>query len=216
MNKNVKLDKYIDELLLRYPLLKSSRPEIEQGYLTLEECYRKEGKLLVAGNGGSSADANHIVGELMKGFLLARTIPDPIAAKLVATNPVKGSVLAAKLQRALPALALDNQNALNTAFSNDVDGKLTFAQQVYGYGNRGDVFLGITTSGNSENILYAAVTARAKGLKVVGLTGRGGGSLKELTDVCVCVDETETYKIQELHLPIYHIWCLMLEEALFG
>ena len=128
----------------------------------------------------------------------------------------KGAELADRLQQALPTIALNNHNSLNTAFLNDVDGSMCFAQQVNGYGEAGDVLLAISTSGNSSNILYAAVTAKAKGIKIVGLTGRGGGRLKDLADVIIPVEETETYKIQELHLPIYHCWCMMLEERFFG
>lgn len=210
------LKKYIDELIQRYPMLVDSREEIIEGYCILKRCYKDGGKLLIAGNGGSSADANHIVGELMKGFCLSRNISKKLEEKLCEVDQVRGAELATKLQEALPAIALDNHNALNTAFMNDVDGKLIYAQQVNGYGDPGDVFLGITTSGNSENVLNAAVTAKAKGLKVLGLTGKSGGQMKTLADVCVCVNETETYKVQELHLPIYHCWCLMLEEAWFN
>ena len=205
----------INELLDRYPRLCSNRAEIIAGYHMLEECYQKGRKILIAGNGGSSADANHIVGELMKGFCLPRNIPEEMIAKLLKADSIRGLELAEKLQEALPAIALDNHNALNTAFSNDVDGKLSYAQQVYGYGVSGDVFLGITTSGNSENILYAAVVAKAKGLKILGLTGKNGGKMRELSDVCVNVNETETYKVQELHLPVYHCWCLMLEDKFY-
>ena len=120
------------------------------------------------------------------------------------------------MQNALPAIALTSHTSLNTAFLNDVDGKLCFAQQVNGYGMKGDVFMAMSTSGNSENILYAAITAKAKGLKVIGLTGKGGGKLASLADVMIAVDEEETYRAQELHVPVYHCLCLMLEEYFFG
>lgn len=213
---NKELTKYVDELTERYPVLKDSREDIIQAYLVLEESYLQGGKLLVAGNGGSSADANHIVGELMKGFCLPRKVSEEFAEKLKSVDEVRGAQLADKLQGALPAIALDNHNALNTAFLNDVDGALMYAQQVNGYGNAGDVFLGITTSGNAGNVMYAAVVAKAKGLKVIGLTGKTGGKLVGQADVCIRVNETETYKVQELHLPIYHCLCLMVEKRFFG
>ena len=213
---NKELTKYVDELTERYPVLKDSREDIIQAYLVLEEAYLQGGKLLVAGNGGSSADANHIVGELMKGFCLPRKVSEEFAEKLKSVDEVRGAQLADKLQGALPAIALDNHNALNTAFLNDVDGALMYAQQINGYGNAGDVFLGITTSGNAGNVMYAAVVAKAKGLKVIGLTGKTGGKLVGQADVCIRVNETETYKVQELHLPIYHCLCLMVEKRFFG
>lgn len=209
------LMKYIEELVERYPVLASSQEDIVKGYQVLEKCYASGGKLLIAGNGGSASDANHIVGELMKGFCLPRKLPQELASKLQSVDQERGTVLADKLQGALPAIALDNHNALNTAFINDVDGLLTYAQQVLGYGNAGDVFLGISTSGNAGNVMYAAVTAKAKELKVIGLTGKTGGKLAGVADVCIRVDEVETYKVQELHLPIYHCLCLMLEERFF-
>lgn len=209
------LNKYVDELIERYPVLDDSREDIVKAYFTLEESYLHGGKLLVAGNGGSAADANHIVGELMKGFCLPRKMSEEFADKLKAVDEERGAELADKLQGALPAIALDNHNALNTAFMNDVDGALIYAQQVNGYGNAGDVFLGITTSGNAGNVMYAAVVAKAKGMKVIGLTGKTGGKLAGVADVCIRVNETETYKVQELHLPIYHCLCLMVEKRFF-
>ncbi|MBQ8189974.1 MAG: SIS domain-containing protein [Lachnospiraceae bacterium] len=215
-NLSQELNAYVDELIERYPVLDDSREDIVDAYLILEESYLQGGKLLAAGNGGSAADANHIVGELMKGFCLPRKMSQEFADKLKAVDEVRGAQLAEKLQGALPAIALDNHNALNTAFLNDVDGTMIYAQQVNGYGNAGDVFLGITTSGNAGNVMYAAVVAKAKGLKVIGLTGKTGGKLAGIADVCIRVNETETYKVQELHLPIYHCLCLMVEHKFFG
>lgn len=205
----------LERLIRRYPQLAPIRQEIDQAYQILEQCYEKGGKLLVAGNGGSCADSEHIVGELMKGFCRKRPVPEAFAKALKQADPVMGPELAAKLQGALPAMALTGHAALSTAYLNDVDGLLTFAQQVYGYGSEGDVLLGISTSGNSKNILYAMTAARAKGMKIIGLTGRDGGTLKQAADVAVIVPEQETYQIQELHLPIYHTLCLMLEERFF-
>lgn len=200
---------------LEYPVLKSVENEIFEAYLLLEELYKNGGKLLIAGNGGSAADAEHIVGELMKGFKLSRKLQADFADKLIKENFEFGTVLAENLQGALPAIALDGHPALSTAYMNDCEPILCFAQQVYGYGKAGDVFLGISTSGNSKNILYAATTARAKGMKVIGLTGAKNSKLDQMCDVCIKVPQTETYKIQELHLPVYHCLCLMLENEFF-
>lgn len=207
---------YIDDLILRYPKLEASKTDIMNAYELLKDCFENKGKLLICGNGGSSSDANHIVGELMKGFCLPRKVSCEFANKLKSINADEGTVLAEKLQGALPAIALDNHNALNTAYLNDVDGLLCYAQHIMGYGNEGDVLLGISTSGNSKNVMYAVTTAKAKGLKTILLTGKSGGRLKNEVDIAICVDETETYKIQELHLPVYHCLCLMLEKHFFG
>lgn len=211
-----RLMKHINLLIERYPSLVSAKEEIISAYLLLEECYGNGCKLLVAGNGGSAADAEHIVGELMKGFKMPRKPKTAFAEKLVAENQELGAVLAENLQGALPAIALDGHPALSTAYMNDCEPLLCFAQQVNGYGKTGDVFLGISTSGNSKNVLYAATTAHAKGLKVIGLTGANDSKLKDLSDVCIKAPQTETYMIQELHLPIYHCLCVMLEDKFFG
>lgn len=211
-----RLMKHIDLLVERYPSLESAKEEIVEAYLVLEESYDNGGKLLVAGNGGSAADAEHIVGELMKGFKMPRKPEADFAEKLVAENQELGVVLAENLQGALPAIALDGHAALSTAYMNDCEPLLCFAQQVNGYGKAGDVFLGISTSGNSKNILYAATTARAKGMKVIGLTGAKDSKLMDMSDVCIKAPQTETYMIQELHLPIYHCLCLMLEDKFFN
>lgn len=210
------LDGYVRSLILRYPNLGIVRESIVNAYLMLEDCYEKGGKLLIAGNGGSAADSEHIVGELMKGFKLSRELCDEFKAKLVRVDAELGPVLAGKLQGALPAIALDGHLALTTAYMNDADPVLCFAQQVYGYGNNGDVLLGISTSGNSKNILYAATVAKAKGMKVIGLTGAKDSKLSSIADIVVKVPQRETYMVQELHLPIYHCWCLMLESKFFG
>lgn len=207
--------RYLTELTERYPVLKQVECDIKALYETVRESYENGGKLLIAGNGGSCADSEHIVGELMKGFVKKRSVPEEMAQSLKAVDPERGEKLAASLQQGLAAIALTGHTALSTAFLNDVDGEMIYAQQVYGYGKPGDVLLGITTSGNSENIMYAAVAAKAKGMKVVGLTGRDGGKLKGICDAAVVVPETETFKIQELHLPVYHALCLMLEEHFF-
>lgn len=210
-----RLMKHIDLLVERYPSLESAKEDIIEAYLLLEESYEYGGKLLVAGNGGSAADAEHIVGELMKGFEMQRKPKTDLAEKLVAENQEFGSVLAENLQGALPTIALDGHPALSTAYMNDCEPLLCFAQQVNGYGKAGDVFLGISTSGNSKSVLYAATTAHAKGMKVIGLTGAKDSTLKDMSDVCIKAPQTETYMIQELHQPIYHCLCLMLEDKFF-
>ena len=210
------LQKKIDYLLLRYPILKKIEKEIIDAYKLLEETFLKNGKLLIAGNGGSAADSQHIVGELMKSFRIPRPISKDFSAKLTAIDSARGSLLAKQLERGLCAISLTTHAALQTAFLNDVGGCGFFAQQLLGYGRSGDLFLGISTSGNSENIIQAAIVARALGIKVIALTGKKGGELIKFADVFVRVPYDETYLIQELHLPIYHCWCSMLEEKFFG
>ena len=212
------MNKQLETLIRRYPALSVCEEEIEKAYEILEECFASGHKLLIAGNGGSCSDGEHIAGELMKGFKLQRKCTEEFAKKLKSIDAERGAELAEKLQGGLPTIALDNHQALNTAYVNDVEngGLLTYAQQVYGYGKAGDVLLGISTSGNSKNVAYAAVVARAKGMKVIGLTGSKGGNLASVADVTIKVPETETYMIQELHLPVYHCLCLMLEERFFG
>ena len=211
-----RLEKHIDLLIKRYPVLEVCRQDIIDGYLMLEDCYKNGGKLLICGNGGSAADSEHIVGELMKGFKLPRTLNNDLKEKLLSEDRELGQVLADHLQQALPAIALDGHSALSTAYMNDCEPLLCFAQQVNGFGNENDVLLGISTSGNSKNVLYASVTAHAKGLKVIGLTGETESKLSKMSDVCVRVPETEVYMVQELHLPVYHCWCLMLEDCFFN
>ncbi len=206
----------IDLLIQRYPQLEDCKNDILLAFELLKECYSNDNKLLVCGNGGSAADAEHIVGELMKGFKKQRKITPNKSRELIDIHAEMGKILAENLQGALSAIALDGHMALSTAYMNDCEPLLCFAQQVNGYGCCGDVLLGISTSGNSKNVLYAAITARARGLKVIGLTGFKESKLSNLADVCIRVPETETYMIQELHLPVYHCLCLMLEEEFFG
>lgn len=205
----------LEDLMVRYPVLKAEKDHIWEAYKIMKQAFEKGNKLLVAGNGGSAADAEHIVGELMKGFVKKRPLDEDMISVLCGIDEKEGQRLGERLQGALPAIALVEQTALSTAFLNDVDPMLGFAQQINGYGVSGDVFLGISTSGNSGNILSACTVAKAKGMKVIGLSGGTGGKLKEKADVTIIVDEKETYKIQELHLPVYHTLCLMLEERFF-
>lgn len=206
---------HLEELMARYPQLEAVRGQVTEAYEILKECFQSGHKLLVAGNGGSAADSEHIVGELMKGFIKRRPVSGAMAERLEAADPQAGKELAGKLQGGLPAIALTGHAGLSTAFLNDVDGLMVYAQQVYGYGEEGDVFLGISTSGNAANVYYALVTAKAMGMKVIGLTGKNGGKLGQYADTAIIVPEQETFKIQELHLPVYHALCLMLEEHFF-
>lgn len=208
--------KHVDVLMDRYPELEGQKESVVEAYKILEESYANGGKLLVAGNGGSAADSEHIVGELMKGFENPRKLSQEYVDRLKTVNEEMGTVLGANLQGGLPAIALDGHLALSTAYMNDCEPLLCFAQQVNGFGNDKDVFLGISTSGNSKNILYAATVAKAKGMKVIGLTGAKDSKLSAMADVTIRSSQTRTYMIQEHHLPIYHCLCLMLEDRFFG
>ena len=207
---------HINTLIDRYPDLESQRENIMTAYYYLEECYSNGGKLLIAGNGGSAADAEHMVGELMKGFEKPRKLNKTEVEKLKETDEEMGEILGKYLQGCLPSIALDGHLALSTAYMNDCKPVLCFAQQVNGYGRKGGVFLGISTSGNSKNIIYAAVVAKSRGMKVIGLTGANDSKLCEIADVTIRSPQTRTYMIQEHHLPIYHCLCLMLEDRFFG
>lgn len=211
-----RLMKHIDLMISRYPVLDGIKQEIIEAYLIMEECYEHDGKLLIAGNGGSAADSEHIAGELMKRFKVPRPVSSAFAEKLIEVDSKRGRSLARNLECTLMAIPLVAHEALTTAYINDVDGLDIFAQQLFGFGRQGDVFLGISTSGNSQNVMSATVVARALGIKVIGLTGAKGGDLGAIADAVIKVPETETYMIQELHLPIYHCWCLMLEDRFFG
>lgn len=216
MQNELRVYKHVDRLVDRYPSLQCIREDIIQSYKIIEKCYEEDHKLLIAGNGGSAADSEHIAGELMKRFKIKRPVPVELSEKLKRIDMIRGEKLARNLEQGLMAIPLVAHEALTTAYINDVDGLGVFAQQLYGFGRPGDVFLGISTSGNSKNIMNAAVVACALGIKVVGLTGVNGGELAEFADVAIKVPETETYRIQELHLPVYHCLCLMLEDRFFG
>ncbi len=216
MKLDAKLMKHIDLLIERYPVLDGIKESIIDAYLLMEQSYLNGGKLLIAGNGGSASDAEHIAGELMKSFKLERKVHGKLKDKLIAVDSVRGEQLAKNLQQPLLAIPLVAHEALSTAYINDVDGYGVFAQQMLGFGKPGDVFLAISTSGNSKNVMNATVVARALGVKIIGFTGEKGGELAKIADVAVKAPSSETYMIQELHLPIYHCWCLMLEERFFG
>ena len=199
----------LDELITRYPHLGFLKNDIASAVDMLNTCWSEGGMLMTCGNGGSCADSGHIVGELMKCFKLSRPIDRKTADALKEYNG--GEEIASKLEGALPAISLCAQAPLMTAFMNDSDSSLVFAQQVYGYGRPGDVLMAISTSGNSRNCVAAAITAKAKKMNVIALTGKNESRLSEISDISIRVPETETFKIQELHLPVYHAICAMAE-----
>lgn len=194
------------ELLERYPQLTVCKEDIEKALALMIDTYKNAGKILVCGNGGSACDAEHIVGELMKGFKSARKVTD----ERISPD------LREKLQGALPAISLNSQMGLMTAIANDIDADMIFAQQVYGYANKNDLVIGISTSGNSKNVVNALRVAKDLGIKAIALTGETDGIIKEIADVTICAPATETYKIQEYHLPIYHYLCTEIEKKIFG
>ncbi|RAP75218.1 D-sedoheptulose-7-phosphate isomerase [Paenibacillus montanisoli] len=210
------MNQHLHALHSKYPELAVCLDDIRRSFELLEACYRQGGQVLVAGNGGSASDSEHIVGELMKGFMLPRPVPQPFRDTVLQLFPDEGEALCSGLQGALPAISLVSHGALMTAFANDVSAELVFAQQVYGYGRPGDALIAISTSGNSRNILRALQVAKAKGMVSIGLTGGAGGQMKALCDCTIAVPGEGTPAIQERHLPIYHTLCIMLEEAFFG
>jgi D-sedoheptulose 7-phosphate isomerase len=189
----------------RYPELECCKADIEDALNLMIDTYERKGKILVCGNGGSASDSEHIVGELMKGFLLERKVNDEKISEDLSKN----------LQGALPAISLNSQVSLMTAFNNDLDPDFVFAQQVYGYANENDLLIGISTSGNSKNVVNAVKLARSMGIKSLALTGGIGGQIKKLATTTICVPSNETFRIQEYHLPIYHYLCAMVEKRFF-
>lgn len=208
----------IATLLDRYPVLSVCETDLTAAVETLLATYQSGGKLLTCGNGGSAADAEHIVGELMKGFLLPRKLGADMQEKFEKACPASADYFMKNLQGTLPAISMVNQVALGTAFANDQAPDLVFAQQVLGMGNPEDTLLAISTSGNSTNVLYALDMARAKGLRTIALTGASGGKIEaeHRAAVTIRVPENETCKIQELHLPVYHMLCIAAEQEFFG
>lgn len=208
-------EELINRLIERYPVLNSCKKDIEETSNMIIDCYESGGQLLICGNGGSSSDADHIVGELMKSFSIKRPVDIEFEETLKEVSNSRGLYIANKLEKALSAISLSAHAALTSAVSNDIGGDLIYAQQVNGYGRKNDILLGITTSGNSQNIIDAAITARAKGLKVIGLTGQTGGELKQYCDTVICVPSVSTPEVQELHLPVYHTICQIVEYRFF-
>lgn len=214
MKKNARL--LFDNCMEKYPVLESCGQSITDAFNALVKSFTGGGKVLVCGNGGSAADAEHIVGELMKKFRVKRT-PDPdIKDKMERLGFSDAALISSRLEKALPAISLVSHSSLLTAIVNDVGGDMIFAQQVYGYGRAGDVLIAISTSGNSENAGRAVKVARALDMITIGFTNTSGGHLRSLCDICICVPDTVTFQIQELHLPVYHLLCAMVEEEIFG
>jgi len=207
---------HLDKLLCRHPVLTPLQSDLVRAFALLCDSFSGGGTLYVCGNGGSAADAEHIAGELLKGFLLPRPLAPPQVAALRAADGADAAYLGRKLQNGLRTVSLVGHPALSSAVANDNGGDLVFAQPLHVWGRRGDVLLAISTSGNARNVQLAARVARASGLSVVALTGAAGGALKPLADVCLCVPATETYQVQELHVPLYHALCAMLEAHFFA
>jgi D-sedoheptulose 7-phosphate isomerase len=212
MNK----EKLLYLLCERYPVLTGIKKNIADAAEVIIKCYAKGGKLLICGNGGSSSDADHLTGELMKSFESARPLDESFRKRLHEISGIRGGYLAKKLEHSLPAISLSSNTSLATAVSNDIDPALIFAQQVMGFGNEDDVLIGISTSGNSQNILDACITAKALNLNVIGITGKSGGKMKQYCDVLVNVPETGTASVQELHLPVLHTICRIIENHFYS
>ena len=208
--------KELEILEERYPVLKAVHAEIEKAYLLMRDSFVKGGKLLLCGNGGSSADCDHIIGELMKAFCAKRKIKPELSSRLQELYGEESEYFTKHLEQGLPAISFSSQTALHTAYSNDQEEALFYAQCLLGYGKKEDVLFTISTSGNAKNVGYALKLAKAMGIPSILLTGKDGGAGKELADLSIIVPSKETYQIQELHLPIYHCLCLMLEQYFFG
>lgn len=202
-------------MIRRYPALDCCENEIKAAAETMIESFKNGGKILICGNGGSCSDADHMVGELMKSFEKTRPLPEDLKARLQIASPERGRHIAENLQHALPAISLCSHNSLITAICNDMDADLVYSQQVAGYGLNGDVLFAISTSGNSRNVVDGAITAKAKGMKVIGLTGQYGGEMKQFCDITICVPAITTAEIQEYHLPVYHTICSIIEHRFF-
>lgn len=209
-------EEHLAETLSRYPSLEQSKTDILSAFHALKSSFQNGRKLLVCGNGGSAADSDHIVGELMNRFAFERALPKHLKEALSSGEAALSDAVIQKLQPSLRAISLCSQPALATAISNDLGYDLVYAQQVLGYGDDGDVLLAISTSGNSDNVVCAVKVAKAKGLKTIALTGSDGGSLKALCDISICVPRESTAQIQELHMPVYHTLCRMLEADFFS
>ena len=206
----------LKETIRRYPQLAHLESSIQETAEIIVETYKNGGKVLVCGNGGSCSDADHIVGELMKSFEGRRPLAKPLQDELMELSPETGKMLAEKLQQGLPAISLNTHSALISAISNDISGEVIYAQQVVGWGIRGDVLIGLSTSGNSQNVIDAMIVAKAKGLTTIGMTGETGGKMRDWSDILLNVPERRTAYVQELHLPVYHAICMMIEKEMFG
>ena len=206
--------KNVTILIERYPALSVCRADIEKAVELLHNCYVNKGTILLCGNGGSAADAEHISGELLKGFLMRRTPDDATVNKI--GEHLGSCEMAAKLQGGIPAIPLTSLSSVLSAFANDVDPELVFGQLVYAFGRENDAFVGLSTSGNSKNVVFAAKTAKALGMKVISITGKNDSLLSDISDITIQIPETETYRIQELTLPVYHALCADIEAYFYG
>jgi D-sedoheptulose 7-phosphate isomerase len=206
---------HFDTLITRYPALSVCADDIQKAENMMLKAYYAGGKILACGNGGSASDAAHIVGELMKGFLLKRPMNEETKKKFESVLGEEAEVFAKNLQCGIPAIALDSQHALFTAYANDVDADYVYAQQVFGYARENDLFIGISTSGNSSNIIKAYEVAKHKGIHIISLTGNTGGKMKEYSDILLNVPSVDTPRIQESHIMIGHIICEMVEANMF-
>ncbi len=211
----MKEEDILNDMISRYPALEDCKYDIREACKAVINCYSNHGKLLLCGNGGSCSDADHIVGELMKSFERKRPIERKLEGSLKSVSEERGAFIADRLQNALPAISLNAHSALYSAISNDMDANLVFAQQIAGYGQKNDVLIAMSTSGNSQNIVDAAITAKAKGLTVIGLTGENGGRMKQYCDIAICVPSLSTPEVQEYHQPIYHTICRIAENRFF-
>lgn len=212
MKNNKPLDMFCD----RYPLLSCMKNSIAEAARMIITCYSRGGKLLICGNGGSSADADHFAAELMKSFESGRPLDESLKKRFYEISGTRGRYLGKKLEHALPAISLPSNTALTTAISNDIDPSLIYAQQVIGFGEEGDVLIGISTSGNSQNIVDACIAARTLNLNVIGISGKTGGKMKQYCDLLINVPETRTAWVQELHLPLLHVICLIVENHFYS
>lgn len=206
----------LSKLITVFPDLICCSDSTKRAVESIIACYQQGNKLLICGNGGSASDSQHIVGELMKSFVLPRKLPVYKQEEIREKYPFSADYLIENLQQALPAISLVGENALVSAYANDAVADLCFAQQVLGYGKQGDILIAISTSGNSANVLYASQIAKLYGMTVIALTGKKGGKLSEIADILVNVPSDETYRIQEYHLPVYHALCMAVENELFG
>ncbi|MDY0099688.1 MAG: SIS domain-containing protein [Bacteroidales bacterium] len=207
---------FLNDLVRRYPRLSMAAGQIQKAADCLILCYGNGGKVLVCGNGGSCADSDHIVGELMKDFKLNRPLAANMKKSLIRTGGERGEYLSGKLQQGLPAISLSAHNSLLTAIANDMDANLVFAQQVAGYGNAGDLLIGISTSGKSQNVIDALIAAKAGNMSVIGLTGQNVEKMKPYCDILVSIPESDTPLVQELLMPVYHTICMITEDHFFG
>jgi phosphoheptose isomerase len=212
----VSTEDILNELAARHPSLVNIKGEIERSADLITECFKSGGKLLICGNGGSSSDSDHIAGELMKGFEKRRLLSEKFRRDLGEAGGERGDYLAGKLQQGLPAISLAAHSSLMTAVANDIDPDLIFAQQVVSFGTSRDILLAISTSGNSRNVIDAVIVSKAVGMTVIGLTGETGGRMREFCDVLIMIPERNTAFVQELHLPVYHTICRIIESEMFS